>query len=206
MDELTLTLARRIRDEARAAVQAAGEPTTAPRGGRARTGSWRVRPERPQHRRRVLRVRRRAAHRAVAGLRTALGATNRHVDLHELAERMLVIEAVETQRCLDEGVLTSVAEANVGSILGIGYPPWTGGVVQYVEGFPGGVASFVARADALAERHGERFRVRGPAPRAGLIRAPRDVRSIMDDSGTLRTWRTGCSRSSTRSARPVSAC
>ena len=99
------------------------------------------------------------------GLRTALGATN-HVDLHELAERMLVIEAVETQRCLDEGVLTSVAEANVGSILGIGYPPWTGGVVQYVEGFPGGVASFVARADALAERHGERFRVpRSCAPR-----------------------------------------
>jgi 3-hydroxyacyl-CoA dehydrogenase / enoyl-CoA hydratase / 3-hydroxybutyryl-CoA epimerase len=160
MDELTLTLARRIRDEARAGVQAAGgtyDPHPAEavldrlvsefgRKGRStgagfyeyedgrRTGLW-------------------------PGLRTALGATNHDVDLHELAERMLVIEAVETQRCLDEGVLTSVAEANVGSILGIGYPPWTGGVVQYVEGFPGGVASFVARADALAERHGERFRV-----------------------------------------------
>jgi 3-hydroxyacyl-CoA dehydrogenase/enoyl-CoA hydratase/3-hydroxybutyryl-CoA epimerase len=160
MDELTLTLARRIRDEARAAVEAAGEtydphPAEAVldrlveefgrkgrstgagfyeyEGGR-RTGLW-------------------------PGLRTALGATNHDVDLHELAERMLVIEAVETQRCLDEGVLTSVAEANIGSILGIGYPPWTGGVVQYVEGFPGGVAGFVARADALAERHGERFRV-----------------------------------------------
>ena len=72
---------------------------------------------------------------------------------------MLVVEAVETQRCLDEGVLTSVADANVGSVLGIGYPPWTGGVVQYVEGFPGGVAGFVARADALADRYGERFRV-----------------------------------------------
>ena len=47
----------------------------------------------------------------------------------------------------------------VGSVLGIGFPPWTGGVVQYVEGFPGGVAGFVARADALAERYGERFRV-----------------------------------------------
>jgi 3-hydroxyacyl-CoA dehydrogenase/enoyl-CoA hydratase/3-hydroxybutyryl-CoA epimerase len=92
------------------------------------------------------------------GLRTALGATNHDVDLHELAERMLVVEAVETRRCLDEGVLTSVADANVGSLLGIGYPPWTGGVVQYVEGFPGGVAGFVARADALADQHGERFR------------------------------------------------
>ena len=72
---------------------------------------------------------------------------------------MLFVEALETERCLDEGVLTSVADANVGSLLGIGYPPWTGGVLQYVEGFPGGVAGFVARADALAERYGERFRV-----------------------------------------------
>ena len=114
------------------------------------------------------------------GLRTEFGATDHDVDLHELAERMLVVEAVETQRCLDEGVLTSVADANVGSLLGIGYPPWTGGVVQYVEGFPGGVAGFVARADALAERYGERFRVRrcaAPAGRRGRARAP--------DSGEL---------------------
>ena len=81
------------------------------------------------------------------------------MDLHELAERMLVVEAVETQRCLAEGVVGSTADANIGSLLGIGHPPWTGGVVQYVEGFPGGVAGFVARADALADRHGERFRV-----------------------------------------------
>ena len=93
------------------------------------------------------------------GLRTELGATGHDVDLPELVERMLVIQAVETQRCLDEGVLRSVADANVGSLLGIGYPPWTGGVVQYVEGFPGGLAGFVARADALADKYGERFRV-----------------------------------------------
>ena len=107
-------------------------------------------------------------------MRSELGATNHDVDLHELAERMLVVEAVETQRCLDEGVLTSVADANVGSVLGIGFPPWTGGVVQYVEGFPGGVAGFVARADALAERYGERFRVpaslRAAPPGHRLIR------------------------------------
>ncbi|MGD9990255.1 3-hydroxyacyl-CoA dehydrogenase NAD-binding domain-containing protein [Pseudonocardia sp.] len=93
------------------------------------------------------------------GLRTEFGATNHDVDLHELSERMLVIEALETQRCIDEGVLTSDADANIGSIFGIGFPAWTGGVVQYVEGYPGGVAGFVARADEFATKYGERFRV-----------------------------------------------
>ena len=46
---------------------------------------------------------------------------------------------------------------NIGSIMGIGFPAWTGGVVQYVEGYPGGVAGFVARANELADRYGERF-------------------------------------------------
>ena len=93
------------------------------------------------------------------GLRTELGATEHDVDLHELSERMLFVEAIETQKCLDEGVLTSVADANIGSIFGIGFPPWTGGVVQYVEGYPGGVAAFVARADAFAAKYGPRFTV-----------------------------------------------
>jgi 3-hydroxyacyl-CoA dehydrogenase / enoyl-CoA hydratase / 3-hydroxybutyryl-CoA epimerase len=93
------------------------------------------------------------------GLRAELGATEHDVDLHELSERMLFVEAIETQKCLDEGVLTSVADANIGSIFGIGFPPWTGGVVQYVEGYPGGVAGFVARADAFAAEYGPRFTV-----------------------------------------------
>ncbi|GAY12797.1 3-hydroxyacyl-CoA dehydrogenase NAD-binding domain-containing protein [Pseudonocardia sp. N23] len=93
------------------------------------------------------------------GLRTEFGATNHDVDLHELSERMLVIEALETQRCFDEGVLETVPDANIGSIFGIGFPAWTGGVVQYVEGFPGGVAGFVARADELAAKYGDRFSV-----------------------------------------------
>lgn len=79
------------------------------------------------------------------------------VPFGDLQERMLFAEAIDSQRCLDEGVLRSVAEANVGSILGIGFPPWTGGVLQYIEGYPGGVAGFVARARQLAERYGERF-------------------------------------------------
>jgi 3-hydroxyacyl-CoA dehydrogenase / enoyl-CoA hydratase / 3-hydroxybutyryl-CoA epimerase len=83
------------------------------------------------------------------------------VDLPELQERMLFAEAVDSVRCLEENVLTTVADANIGSIMGIGFPPWTGGVLQYINGYPGGVAAFVARADQLAERYGERFR---PSP------------------------------------------
>jgi 3-hydroxyacyl-CoA dehydrogenase/enoyl-CoA hydratase/3-hydroxybutyryl-CoA epimerase len=155
MDELTLTLPRRIRDEARAAAGDGYVPHPAEavldrmvdefdrKGRSSGAGFYEYEGGRRT--------------RLWPGLRTAFGA-NHDVDVHELAERMLVVEAVETQRCLDEGVLTSVADANVGSLLGIGYPPWTGGVVQYVEGFPGGVAGFVARADALADEHGERFR------------------------------------------------
>jgi 3-hydroxyacyl-CoA dehydrogenase / enoyl-CoA hydratase / 3-hydroxybutyryl-CoA epimerase len=157
MDELTLTLPLKIRDEARAAARDAYVPHPAEavldrlvgefgRSGRSSGAGF----YEYENGRRT---------RLWPGLRTELGATNHDVDLRELAERMLVVEAVETQRCLDEGVLTTVADANVGSLLGIGYPPWTGGVVQYVEGFPGGVAGFVARADALADRYGERFRV-----------------------------------------------
>ena len=79
------------------------------------------------------------------------------VDIHELGERMLVIEAVESARCVEEGVIVQTADANIGSIMGIGFPPWTGGVLQYVNGYPGGVAAFVARAEEFAGKHGQRF-------------------------------------------------
>jgi hypothetical protein len=57
---------------------------------------------------------------------------------------MLFAEAIETVKCLDEGVIESVADANIGSIFGIGFPGWTGGVLQYINGYDGGVAGFVA--------------------------------------------------------------
>ena len=138
------------------------------------------------------------------------------MDLHELSERMLVIEALETARCFDEGVLTSVPDANIGSIFGIGFPAWTGGVVQYVEGFPGGVAGFVARADEL--RRPVRPALRGPGqpprPRRhlrGLTTPPANVSrdgrgSKPEGPGTLDTWPTGFSRSSTGWARWASGC
>jgi 3-hydroxyacyl-CoA dehydrogenase/enoyl-CoA hydratase/3-hydroxybutyryl-CoA epimerase len=79
------------------------------------------------------------------------------VPFQDLIDRMLFIEAIETQKCFDEGVLTSTADANIGSIFGIGYPAWTGGVHQFIVGYPGGQAAFVARAEELAAKYGERF-------------------------------------------------
>ena len=79
------------------------------------------------------------------------------LSLRDLEERMLFIEAMESVKCLDEGVIESVADANIGSIMGIGFPGWTGGVLQYINGYEGGLAGFVARARELAAQYGERF-------------------------------------------------
>jgi 3-hydroxyacyl-CoA dehydrogenase/enoyl-CoA hydratase/3-hydroxybutyryl-CoA epimerase len=77
--------------------------------------------------------------------------------LRDLEERMMFIEAIESVKCLDEGVIESIADANIGSIMGIGFPGWSGGVLQYINGYEGGIAGFVARARELAEAYGERF-------------------------------------------------
>jgi len=159
MDELTLTLPQKIRKETKAAVEAAG-------------GTWDAHPSEAVIDRLVDAGRTGKSGgagfyeyeggkrtRLWPGLRTELGAVNHDVDLHELSERMLFVEAIETAKCFDEGVLTSIPDANIGSIFGIGFPPWTGGVVQYVEGYPGGVAGFVARADEFVKKYGPRFEV-----------------------------------------------
>jgi 3-hydroxyacyl-CoA dehydrogenase/enoyl-CoA hydratase/3-hydroxybutyryl-CoA epimerase len=64
--------------------------------------------------------------------------------------------ALETARCFEEGVLTDVREADVGSILGFGFPPFTGGTLSYID-FTGAKA-FVERLNRLARLHGPRFR------------------------------------------------
>ncbi|MFZ3391727.1 3-hydroxyacyl-CoA dehydrogenase [Rhodococcus sp. BL-253-APC-6A1W] len=79
------------------------------------------------------------------------------VPLQDLIDRMLFAEAIETQKCFDEGVLETTADANIGSILGIGFPAWTGGVSQFITGYAGGKAGFVKRAEELAAKYGERF-------------------------------------------------
>ena len=91
------------------------------------------------------------------GLADTFPAAAEQPDLDELKDRFLVIEAVETARCFEEGVIESAAAANIGSIMGIGYPPMTGGAVQYMQGYEGGLAGFVARARELAAKFGDRF-------------------------------------------------
>jgi 3-hydroxyacyl-CoA dehydrogenase/enoyl-CoA hydratase/3-hydroxybutyryl-CoA epimerase len=91
------------------------------------------------------------------GLRETFHSGTSQPPLQDMIDRMLFAEALETQKCLDEGVLTSTADANIGSIMGIGFPPWTGGTAQYVVGYPGGKEGFVARARELAAKYGDRF-------------------------------------------------
>ena len=75
----------------------------------------------------------------------------------EVRKRILYIQAIETVRCLDEGVVTHPADADIGSIFGWGYPPYTGGTLSFIE--TEGLKKFVAEADRLAENYGERFAV-----------------------------------------------
>jgi 3-hydroxyacyl-CoA dehydrogenase/enoyl-CoA hydratase/3-hydroxybutyryl-CoA epimerase len=91
------------------------------------------------------------------GLRETFKSGSSQAPLGDMIDRMLFAEALETQKCLDEGVLTSTADANIGSIMGIGFPPWTGGTAQYIVGYPGGKEGFVARARELAAKYGDRF-------------------------------------------------
>jgi 3-hydroxyacyl-CoA dehydrogenase/enoyl-CoA hydratase/3-hydroxybutyryl-CoA epimerase len=78
------------------------------------------------------------------------------IDVGELKERLLVIQALEAARCFAEGVVTDVREADVGSILGFGFAPFTGGTLSYIDGM--GQAAFVKLCQRLAKAHGERFR------------------------------------------------
>ena len=91
------------------------------------------------------------------GLRETFKSGSSQPPLQDMIDRMLFAEALETQKCFDEGVITTTADANIGSIMGIGFPPWTGGAAQFITGYPGGKAAFVARAKELAQRYGERF-------------------------------------------------
>jgi 3-hydroxyacyl-CoA dehydrogenase / enoyl-CoA hydratase / 3-hydroxybutyryl-CoA epimerase len=95
------------------------------------------------------------------GLRETFKSGSASIPLQDMIDRMLFAEALETQKCLDEGVLTSTADANIGSIMGIGFPPYTGGSAQFIVGYsgPGGTGkeAFVARAKELAAKYGDRF-------------------------------------------------
>jgi 3-hydroxyacyl-CoA dehydrogenase/enoyl-CoA hydratase/3-hydroxybutyryl-CoA epimerase len=77
------------------------------------------------------------------------------IDIAEIKHRVLVIQALETARCFEEGVLTDVREADVGSILGFGFAPFTGGTLSYIDMM--GTKNFVALCRVLEKKHGARF-------------------------------------------------
>ncbi|MFJ3762016.1 3-hydroxyacyl-CoA dehydrogenase NAD-binding domain-containing protein [Streptomyces sp. NPDC090080] len=165
MDELTLTLPQKIRRESKLAVEEAG-------------GTWAAHPAEAVVDRMVDEFGRpgrsggggfydyaedgkRAG--LWPGLREHFTKPGHEIPFRDMQERMLFAEALDTVRLLEEGVLTSVADANIGSLFGIGFPGWTGGVLQYVNGYDAyggadaGLPGFVARARELAETYGDRF-------------------------------------------------
>ncbi|WUT00460.1 3-hydroxyacyl-CoA dehydrogenase NAD-binding domain-containing protein [Streptomyces sp. NBC_00708] len=159
MDELTLTLPRKIRNETRKAVEEAG-------------GTWPGHPADEVIDRMVDAFGRPGRSggagfyeydesgkrtRLWPGLREHFTKPDTEISFTDMQERMLFSEALDSVRCLEENVLITVADANIGSIMGIGFPPWTGGVLQYINGYEGGLPGFVARARELAERYGDRF-------------------------------------------------
>ncbi|WP_405652966.1 3-hydroxyacyl-CoA dehydrogenase NAD-binding domain-containing protein [Streptomyces sp. RK9] len=180
MDELTLTLPRKIRNESKRAVEEAGGtwPSHPAEGvidrmidefgrtGRSGGGGFYEYGEDGKRTR------------LWPGLREHFTKQGHEIPFRDMQERMLFSEALDTVRLVEEGVLTSVADANIGSIFGIGFPGWTGGVLQYINGYDdgAGLPAFVARARELAERYGERF-----APPALLVEKAERGETFSDD-------------------------
>jgi 3-hydroxyacyl-CoA dehydrogenase/enoyl-CoA hydratase/3-hydroxybutyryl-CoA epimerase len=82
--------------------------------------------------------------------------SKQQLDQKEMIERMMFAQANEAARCYEENVVMSVADANIGSILGWGFAPHQGGALQYINAY--GVAAFVKRAEDLAAKYGARFK------------------------------------------------
>ena len=99
-----------------------------------------------------------------SGLSELFPIAAEQLPFQDVKDRMLFAEALETAKCFEEGVIESAAAANIGSIMGIGFPPMTGGAAQFMTGYEDadtgeiGLAAFVKRADELAEKYGDRFR------------------------------------------------
>ncbi|MFK4085678.1 3-hydroxyacyl-CoA dehydrogenase NAD-binding domain-containing protein [Kribbella sp. NPDC020789] len=162
LDEVTLTLPQKIRDAARAAAGSAGAFDNHPgmevtdrmvdefgrRGKAAGAGFYDYPADGPKT--------------LWPGLREHFTGTST-ATLTDLQDRFVFAMSLETVHCMDEGVLRSVADANIGSIFGIGFPPLLGGALQAITAY--GVPEFVARARELAAAYGPRF-----APPESLVR------------------------------------
>ncbi len=77
------------------------------------------------------------------------------IDMDELKQRLLVTQALEAARTVEEGVVTDPREADVGSILGFGFAPYTGGALSYIDFM--GAKAFVELCQRLQAKHGDRF-------------------------------------------------
>jgi len=73
----------------------------------------------------------------------------------ELKKRFLFSQANETAQCLEEGVLETAQDADLGAVLGWGFPVWTGGTLSYIDTF--GLPEFVSESQRLAQAYGNRF-------------------------------------------------
>lgn len=78
------------------------------------------------------------------------------LDVEELKHRILVTQALEAARVFEEKVVTDVREADVGSILGWGFAPWSGGTLSWIDMV--GSKKFVALCRDLEKKHGPRFK------------------------------------------------
>ena len=81
---------------------------------------------------------------------------NIDISEQEMIDRFLFVQSLDTLRCLEEGVLESVIDANIGSIFGIGFAPWTGGALQFLNQY--GLNKALQRANSLEAKYGERFK------------------------------------------------
>ena len=102
--------------------------------------------------------------------------TGTQYPMADMQDRYRFIMALETAKCIQEGVLTNTASANIGGIFGIGFPPSTGGPAQFISNYEGGIAGFVARAKELAAAYGERFE-----PSAWLVNKAKSGEGLISD-------------------------
>ncbi len=155
-DEVGISLAKHIRDQTRRDLEAAGETIDEPphiemldimvtehgRGGRAEGGGFYEYPEDgPKH--------------LWPKLTEMFPLRGDAVPFDDMIERIMFAQAVESARCFQEGVVRSVADANIGSIFGWGFAPFKGGTLQYINDY--GMERFVERSHELADSYGPRF-------------------------------------------------
>jgi 3-hydroxyacyl-CoA dehydrogenase/enoyl-CoA hydratase/3-hydroxybutyryl-CoA epimerase len=114
------------------------------------------------------------------GLSDVVAPRTAQPDVEEVKQRLLVIQALEAVRCLEEGVVATPADADVGAYLGWGFSPWSGGPISYVDTI--GLKEFVATCRRLATSHGPRF-----APTARLVAMAENGETFYSRAGQTKT-------------------